>query len=81
LGLRLLPLIGIISVAWILVFLGSYIIFHLIVYIDLFPRKTEYIFILINSLLKVALSAFLSLIWIVIMIKLRDIYIKRKSSD
>ncbi|MCP8304098.1 MAG: hypothetical protein H3Z50_01295 [archaeon] len=78
---RLLPLMGIIGVAWLLVFLGSYIIFHLIVPIDLFPGRTDYIFTFFNSLLKVTLSTVLSVMWILIMIKLRDIYIKRKLSD
>ncbi len=69
---------GIIGVAWLLVFLGSYIIFYLIVPIDLFPGTKDYVLTFFNSLLKVVLSIFLSIIWILIMIKLRDIYIKRK---
>ncbi|MGQ9469211.1 MAG: hypothetical protein ACUVTD_05225 [Nitrososphaerales archaeon] len=77
---RLLPLMGIISFTWALVFLGSYIIFNLIVPINIFPGKTDYASIFINSLLKVILSAILALLWIVIMIKLRDLYIKKKLS-
>jgi len=71
---------GIIGLAWLLIFLGSYIIFYLIVPINIFPARTDYISIFFNSLLKVALSATLAFVWITIMIKLRDFYIKRKLS-
>jgi hypothetical protein len=75
---RLFPLMGIIGLAWLLVFLGSYIIFYLIVPINIFPGKMDYISIFFNSLLKVVLSAALAFLWIIIMIKLRNLYVKRK---
>ncbi|MCP8320285.1 MAG: hypothetical protein H3Z52_05010 [archaeon] len=73
-------MMGIIGLAWLLVIVGIFIIFNLIVRINIFPGKTEYIFIFLNSLLKVVLSATLAFLWIIIMIKLRDFYIKRKLS-
>ncbi len=71
---------GIIGLAWLLIFLGSYIIFYLIVPMNIFPGRTDYILIFSNSLLKVILSATLAFVWITIMIKLRDLYIKRMLS-
>jgi len=71
---------GIIGSAWLLIFLGSYIIFKLIVPINIFPARTDYISTFLNSLLKVVLSATLAFVWITIMIKLRDFYIKRRLS-
>jgi hypothetical protein len=69
---------GIIGVAWLLVFVGVFVIFYLIVPIDIFPGRTDYIFIFANSSIKVILSAILAFLWIIIMIKLRNLYIKRK---
>jgi hypothetical protein len=71
---------GIIGFAWLLIFLGLYIIFYLIVPINIFPGRTDYVSIFLNSLLKVASSATLAFLWIIIMIKLRDLYMKRKLS-
>ncbi|MGQ9718741.1 MAG: hypothetical protein ACUVWK_02700 [Nitrososphaerales archaeon] len=76
---RILPLMGIIGLAWALVFLGFYIIFGLIVPFEPFPEN-DYIFAFLNSLFKVVLSAILALTWIMIMIGLRNLYIKRKLS-
>jgi hypothetical protein len=77
---RILPLVGIIGLAWVLVFLGSYIIFELIVSFEPFPEN-NHIFAFLNSLLEVVFSAILVLVWIVIMIKLRNLYIKKKLSN
>ncbi|NWG09365.1 MAG: hypothetical protein HXX80_03490 [Nitrososphaerales archaeon] len=76
---RILPLMGIIGLAWALVFFGSYMIFGLIVPFEPFPEN-DHIFTFLNSLLKVVLSAILALVWIVIMIELRNLYIKRNLS-
>lgn len=73
---RLLSLMGILGFSWILVFLGSYIIFKLIEPIpDIMPGLEGRI---ITSLLKVALSAAFSGLWIYIMVKLRDLYVGRR---
>lgn len=72
---------GIIGIAWLLVFVGVFVIFYLIVPIDIFPGKTDYISIFLNSSLTVVLSAILAFLWIIIMIRLRNLYIKRKLSD
>lgn len=75
-GSRLLPLMGILLIAWLLVFLGVYIIFALIVPVrDLFPGGTG---ALLTSTLKVLASAALVALWLVIMVKLRDYYARRK---
>lgn|GEM_PF-2299262 len=76
--MRLLPLIGIIGLAWLLIFLGSYIIFYLITPINIFPGKIDYVYIFLNALLKLVLSMALVILWIMIMVKLRNLYMKRK---
>lgn len=67
---------GILLVAWLLVFLGVYIIFAVIVPMqDLYPGRTG---ALLTSTLKVLTSAALVGVWLAIMVKLRDYYAERK---
>ncbi len=72
---------GIIGIAWLLVIVGSFMIFYLIVPIDIFLGKKDYVSIFLNSFLKVVLSAILAFLWIVVMVRLRNVYIERKLSD
>ncbi|MEM3437262.1 MAG: hypothetical protein QXP55_01845 [Nitrososphaerales archaeon] len=73
---RLIPLMGIIGFAWLLILLGSYIIFNFILHINIFPEK-DYVSIFFNSLLKVILSSILAFLWIVIMMGLVKIHMRR----
>jgi hypothetical protein len=63
-------LLAIFTVAWALIFLGSALIFLLIVRLEL-PNA------FVNASAKVAISAVLALIWLWIFMKLRDLYVRR----
>ncbi|MCS7116986.1 MAG: hypothetical protein RMJ31_07665 [Nitrososphaerota archaeon] len=73
---RLLPIMGIITVAWFLIFLGSFIIFKIVAPIPEF--LPGYFGVLITAIVKVILATFLVICWILIMVWLRDLYVKRK---
>ena len=62
-------------VSWILIFLGIFFIFKIIVPIPAFPGV---IGVWLASILKASLSVVLSIFWIVIMFKMRNFLLKRK---
>lgn len=64
-------LIGIFTLVWILVLVGTIIIFRYIVPLDLFHSY-------LDNVLKGVLSAILGLIWIALFVELRNIMIKRQ---
>ena len=73
---RLLPLIGVIVVAWILVFVGSYIIFNVIVPLpNFFPGREGFIF---TGVIKAVFSTILVIIWLLLTVKLTNLYVKKK---
>lgn len=73
---RLLPLIALITVAWLMIFMGSYVIFRLIVPIpDITPNLGGRIF---TSIFKVGTSGFIALFWLYVMLKLRNFYVRRR---
>jgi hypothetical protein len=72
---ELLHLIGVLTTTWLLLLLGVYAIFALIVPLpELWPGRTG---IFATAVLKVALSALVALLWLFAMVKLRDLYAKR----
>jgi hypothetical protein len=68
----ILPLMAILATMWILILVGSILIFHLIVPLDIpwLDRASL-------GVLKVVLGASLAALWLFIFIKLRDIYASR----
>ncbi|MEM1525310.1 MAG: hypothetical protein QW372_02740 [Nitrososphaerales archaeon] len=73
---RLLPLMGILLVAWLLIFLGSFIIFKIVAPIPEF--LPGYFGVLITAIIKVIISTLLVICWILIMVWLRDLYVRKK---
>lgn len=72
----MLPLLGLLLTAWILVFIGSIVIFNVIVPIpQILPGRGGTV---LTSVVKALLSIALVSIWLFIMIRLRDFYFKRK---
>jgi hypothetical protein len=72
---NIIPLMGIIAIAWIMVFFGSFIIFSLIVPLpDLFMSR---IGIIITAIIKVILSMILVILWLFIMRQLTKLYLKK----
>jgi hypothetical protein len=65
----------IVLVSWILIFLGIFFIFKIIVPIPAFPGGVG---LWMTSILKASLSVVLTIFWIVIMLKMRNFLLKRK---
>lgn len=73
---RLLPLITLITVVWLLIFIGSYAIFRLIVPLPNISNSLEGR--LFTSIFKVGASGLIVTLWIYVMLKIRNIYVKRR---
>jgi hypothetical protein len=71
LGKSVTSLIVLIFIAWLLIILGSVIIFKLIVPIPNITQEREGI--LITAIIKALLSTMLVITWVLLFIKLRDI--------
>ncbi len=67
---------GILLVAWLLIFLGSFIIFKIVAPIPEF--LPGYFGVLITAIIKVIISTLLVICWILIMVWLRDLYVRKK---
>jgi hypothetical protein len=68
----ILPLMAILATMWILILVGSILIFHFIVPLDIPGLDRASL-----GVLKVVLGASLAALWLFIFIKLRDIYASR----
>ena len=72
---RLTPLLAILSILWILILAGSYIIFQYIAPIpDMLGASGRFY----TAVLKLVASGLLVAAWLYIMIRLRDTMVKRK---
>ena len=72
---NMVALFLIILAAWVLIFLGSFIIFKLVVPI---PDFEGFGGAMVSAVLKALLATSLVLLWIFILIKLRDAYVKSR---
>lgn len=72
---RLLPILILIFLVWIMIFAGSFAIFRMIVPIaDFYPGIEGRI---VTSLFKVTTSGILVIFWMVLMWKIRNVFVKR----
>ncbi|MBI2938066.1 MAG: hypothetical protein HYY22_07665 [Thaumarchaeota archaeon] len=75
-SLRTFPLLVLITATWLLIFVGSYVIFKIIVPLpEIYPGFLGQI---LTEIIKVALSGVMTFLWLYAMWKLRNFYVHRR---
>lgn len=73
---RMLPLMGMLMFAWLLIILGSFLIFKVVAPLpNILPSFQG---LLITAILKALLAVLLVALWLIIMVSLTKLYVKRK---
>ncbi len=73
---RLTPIIVLITAVWLMIFVGSYAIFQIIVPLpDFYPGLQGRI---VTSIFKASTSGLLVLFWLYLMLNLRNFYVRRR---
>ncbi len=75
-SLRTFPLLVLITATWLLIFIGSYVIFKIIVPLpEIYPGFLGKV---LTEIVKVALSGVMTFLWLYAMWKLRNFYVRRR---